>query len=211
MNNRTCIVTRKSTSAAALIRFVVDPDNQIVPDLKANLPGRGVWISGQHTIVEEAIKRKIFDKSFKMNVKVPSNLSNIVDELLLKSALHSLSMARKAGAIVTGITKVNTAIRSGQAILILHAKEAKEDGKRKISQAIYALQQQTNQNIKAISLFTNDEMGMAFGANLVIHAALLNVRAAEGFIKTIYKLIAYRDEERNEPDKTTAEAVKEVQ
>ncbi|CBI75841.1 conserved protein of unknown function [Bartonella clarridgeiae 73] len=211
MNERTCIVTKKSASAATLIRFVIDPNNQIIPDLKANLPGRGIWVSAHHATIEEAVKCKAFSKNLKTDVKVSEDLAHIVDKLLLKTALGSLSMARKAGAIVTGSTKVVSAIRSGQVILVFHAKEAKENGKRKISQAIHAIQQQINQNIKTISLFTSDEMSMAFGANPVIHAALLNTKAAEGFIKTIYKLITYREDKCNQLGTMTAKVVKEIQ
>ncbi|CAF25707.1 hypothetical protein Q648_00072 [Bartonella quintana JK 12] len=194
MNERTCIVTRKNSSAKTLIRFVIGPNNQIVPDLKSNLPGRGVWVSSHRSAIEEAIKQKAFNKSFKTDVEVASNLAHIVEMLLLKAALGSLSMARKAGVIVMGATKVDAAIRSGKVIFVLHAKEATENGKRKILQAIHTIQQQTNQNIKTTSLFTSDEMHMAFGTHSVMHAALLNMKAAEGFLKTIHKLIDYRDD-----------------
>ncbi|MCL6229967.1 RNA-binding protein [Bartonella bilalgolemii] len=211
MNERTCIVTKKSASAATLIRFVIGPNNQIIPDLKANLPGRGLWVSAHHTIIEKAVKHKVFSKNLKTDVEVSENLAHIVDKLLLKTALASLSMARKAGTIVTGSAKVISAIRADQVILVLHAKEAKEDGKRKISQAIHAIQQRINQNIKVTSLFTSDEMSMAFGTNPVIHAALLNTKAAEGFIKAIYKLITYREDKCNKLSTITANAVKEIQ
>ncbi|WP_208434368.1 RNA-binding protein [Bartonella taylorii] len=211
MNERTCIVTRKNASVETLIRFVIGPNNQIVPDLKAKLPGRGVWVSARHSVIEAATNQKAFNKSFKTDVEVAPNLAHIVDTLLLKSALSSLSMARKAGAIVMGATKVDAAIRSGQVILVLHAKETTEDGKRKIAQAIHTIQQQTNRNIKTISLFTSDEMQVAFGANPVMHAALLDTKVAEGFLKTIYKLLAYRDDKCIKLGEMTAQAVKEVQ
>lgn len=211
MNERTCIVTRQGASAKTLIRFVIGPNNQIVPDLKANLPGRGVWVSARHSVIEAAIKQKAFHRSFKTDVEVAPNLAHIVDTLLLKAALASLSLARKAGAIVMGATKVDAAIRSGEVSLVLHAKETTEDGKRKIAQAIHAIQKQTNRNIKTISLFTSDEMRVAFGDNPVMHAALLDTKAAEGFLKTIHKLLAYRDEKHSKPGEITAKAVKEVQ
>ncbi|EJF83651.1 RNA-binding protein [Bartonella rattimassiliensis] len=211
MNERTCIVTRKNTSVQKLIRFVIGPNNQIVPDLKANLPGRGVWVSAHHAVIEKAIKQKSFHKNFKTDVEVAPNLGHVVDTLLLKAALASLSMARKAGAIIMGATKVDAAIRSGQVILVLHAKEATEDGKRKIAQAIHTIQQQTNRTIKTMSLFTSDEMRVAFGSNLVMHAALLDTKAAEGFLKTTHKLITYRDDKHSKLGEMTAQAVKEVQ
>ncbi|WP_375631075.1 MULTISPECIES: RNA-binding protein [unclassified Bartonella] len=211
MNERTCIVTRKNASAQTLIRFVIGPNNQIVPDLKANLPGRGVWISAHHAVIEKAIKQKAFHKNFKTDVEVAPNLVHVIDTLLLKAALSSLSMARKAGAIVMGATKVDAAIRSGKVILVLHAKETTEDGKRKIAQAIHSIQQQTNRTIKTISLFTSDEMRVAFGSNPVMHAALLDTKAAEGFLKTTCKLISYRDDKHSKSSEMTAQAVKEVQ
>ncbi|WP_455479585.1 RNA-binding protein [Bartonella sp. B23] len=211
MNERTCIVTRKNASAETLIRFVVGPNNQIVPDLKSNLPGRGVWVSARHSAIEAAIKQKAFKRSLKTDVEVAPNLAGIVDTLLLKAALSSLSMARKAGAIVMGATKVDAAIRSGQVILVLHAKETTEDGKRKIAQAIHTIRQQTNRNIKIISLFTSDEMRVAFGASPIMHAALLDTKAAGGFLRTACKLLAYRDEKHNKPGEMTAQAVKEIQ
>ncbi|WP_375705976.1 RNA-binding protein [Bartonella sp. AA2SXKL] len=211
MNERTCIVTRKNASAQTLIRFVIGPNNQIVPDLKANLPGRGVWISAHHAVIEKAIKQKAFHRNFKTDVEVAPNLVHVVDTLLLKAALSSLSMARKAGAIVMGATKVDAAIRSGKVILVLHAKETTEGGKRKIAQAIHSIQQQTNRTIKTISLFTSDEMRVAFGSNPVMHAALLDTKAAEGFLKTTCKLISYRDDKHSKSSEMTAQAVKEVQ
>ncbi|WP_375659970.1 RNA-binding protein [Bartonella sp. CL74QHWL] len=211
MNERTCIVTRKNASAQTLIRFVIGPNNQIVPDLKANLPGRGVWISAHHAVIEKAIKQKAFHRNFKTDVEVAPNLVHVIDTLLLKDALSSLSMARKAGAIVMGATKVDAAIRSGKVILVLHAKETTEDGKRKIAQAIHSIQQQTNRTIKTISLFTSDEMRVAFGSNPVMHAALLDTKAAEGFLKTTCKLISYRDDKHSKSSEMTAQAVKEVQ
>lgn len=211
MNDRTCIVTKKTGSSDELIRFVVGPDNQIVPDLKANLPGRGAWVSASKKIVAEAIKRKAFSRSLKTEVQVDENLPDLVEQLLKKSALGSLAMARKAGAVTSGSSKVDSAIRSHQAVMVLHASEAADDGKRKIAQAIYAAGQQKKNTIPAMTIFTGDEMSLAFGANHVIHAAILNVMAASGFIKTAQKLVTYCDEMRSEHDEMTVEAVKETE
>lgn len=70
MNERTCIVTRKNASAETLIRFVIGPNNQIVPDLKSNLPGRGVWISAHHSAIETAIKQNAFKKNLKQMLRL---------------------------------------------------------------------------------------------------------------------------------------------
>lgn len=211
MNERTCIVTRQNASAQTLIRFVIGPNNQIVPDLKANLPGRGVWISAHHAVIDKAIKQKAFHKNFKTDVEVAPNLVHIVDTLLLKAALSSLSMARKAGAVVIGATKVDAAIRSGQVILVLHAKETTEDGKRKIAQAIHTIQQQTNRTIKQYLYLQVMKCVWLLALILSCMQPYWTQKAAEGFLKTTYKLISYRDDKHSKHGEMTAQAVKEVQ
>ena len=193
MNDRTCILTRKSGEAQELIRFVAGPDGHLVPDIKANLPGRGAWISASRSVLEDAIRRKAFTRSLKTDIIVDQGLVELVDRLLVKAALGRLALARKAGAVVTGATRVEQAIRSGEACLVLHSKEAAFDGKRKIEQAIYSVKRPDKPDIPVVTLFNSDEMGVAFGDNPVIHAALLNLKLAQGFIKTVQKLVAYRD------------------
>lgn len=41
-----------------MIRFVVGPDRQIVPDLAAKLPGRGIWLSASKDVLELADARE---------------------------------------------------------------------------------------------------------------------------------------------------------
>ena len=43
-SQRRCIVTRAERSPNDLIRFVVDPQGAVVPDVARKLPGRGVWV-----------------------------------------------------------------------------------------------------------------------------------------------------------------------
>ena len=42
---RKCIATGEVQPKFGLIRFVVGPDQQIVPDILGKLPGRGIWVS----------------------------------------------------------------------------------------------------------------------------------------------------------------------
>ena len=41
---RRCIVTRESLPKERMIRFVLGPDRELVPDLAGKLPGRGMWL-----------------------------------------------------------------------------------------------------------------------------------------------------------------------
>ena len=134
MNERTCIVTRKSGEPDDLIRFVAGPDAAVVPDLKRKLPGRGCWVTADRLHVERAVAKKLFARALKATSGA-ADLGEMVDRLLVKSALGALGLARKAGAIALGAAKVEAAVRSGEALAVLHAGEASPDGVRKIKQA----------------------------------------------------------------------------
>ncbi|MDO8360462.1 MAG: DUF448 domain-containing protein, partial [Devosia sp.] len=71
---RRCAVTFEVKPAAELIRFVVGPDDVLVPDTDAKAEGRGVWVSLGEAFVTEAVKKKSFAKSLKTNVTVPDDL-----------------------------------------------------------------------------------------------------------------------------------------
>ena len=200
MNDRTCIVTRESGSVDELIRFVAGPDGSVVPDLKRNLPGRGCWVKAERRVVDEAVKRKLFARALKEGVTPQEDLGALVDQLLTKSTLGSLALARKAGAVVSGSTKVDQAIRTGAAAMVFHAKEAAADGVRKLDQARRSVVHLDGPEIPAYTIFSLDEMDLAFGSGNVIHAAVLHGRAAAGFLKKAKMLIRYRGLDVVDPD-----------
>ena len=135
MNDRTCIVTREAGSADELIRFVVAPDGTVVPDLKRALPGRGCWVTATRARVEEAMRKNLFARSLKESVTVPDGLAALIDTLMVKNLQGALGLSRKAGLLLTGAAKVEGAIRSGEAALVMHATDAAADGIRKMDQA----------------------------------------------------------------------------
>ena len=192
MNDRTCIVTRRQSEPDELIRFVVGPDKVVVPDIKRNLPGRGCWVTADRLNVDKAAKKNAFAKAFKAEVTVPPDLGGMVDMVLARSALGALGLARKAGAVALGATKVEASIRSGAAILVLHALEASEDGIRKIAQARRATAYAGGPAIAAYKLFSEAEMGLALGGTNVIHAAVLAGDAGKAVQKRMVALDRYR-------------------
>jgi uncharacterized protein len=192
MNDRTCIVTRKSGAPDELIRFVVGPDSVLVPDLKRNLPGRGCWVSADRLHVDRAAARKLFGRALRQDVSVPADLGETVDRLLVKAALGSLGLGRKAGAIAMGAAKVEAAVRSGEALAVLHSREAAPDGVRKIDQARRATALLDGPDIKAYKLFSEAEIGLALGGANVIHAAVLAGDAGRAALKRIVALDRYR-------------------
>lgn len=133
---RTCLVTREAQPPEGLLRFVRAPDGSVVPDVKGKLPGRGVWVTGRREVVAEAVRKRVFARGFKAETTVADDLPDLVEKLLLDGTLSALSMARKAGRVVTGFGKVTNALAKGQAIAVIHAVEAAPDGRRKIAQVM---------------------------------------------------------------------------
>jgi len=193
MSERSCIVTRMKSGPDAMIRFVAGPDGAVTPDLKGNLPGRGCWVTARRSTVDQAAARNLFRKALRDEVRAAPDLGEQVDRLLVRAALGALGLARKAGSIVLGAVKVDTAVRAGDALAVLHASDASADGVRKIDQARKAVIHAGGPRIAAFSLFSRTEMSLALGSANVIHAALLDRGAGKAALKRIQALDGYRN------------------
>src|ERR1700691_959873 len=132
---RLCIATRTVRPIADLIRFVVSPDGEAVPDLKCKLPGRGVWVTATQAVLGEAIKRNVFAHGFKRNVRLAADLLPRTERLLEQSALDALAIAGNAGLVAAGFTRVEVALTHDRVVAVLHAAEASADGVRKLDAA----------------------------------------------------------------------------
>jgi predicted RNA-binding protein YlxR (DUF448 family) len=187
---RMCIVTRERRAPEELIRFVLAPDGTVVPDIRAKLPGRGVWVTAQAKLVEEAVRRQAFSRGLKATAKADQSLLAEVDALLERDCLQSLSLANKAGAVVTGFTKVESAIEGGKIALILHAKDASADGTRKLAQT--SRRKFGADRPAEIKLFASRQLDLALGRSNVIHAALKPEPASRAFLARCRRLVAYR-------------------
>lgn len=188
---RRCALTRRRVAKDALIRFVISPDGTVVPDIKEKLPGRGVWLNATHDTVANATKRNVFAQALKAKVSVPENLAVQVDRLLADAALSALALANKAGEVVFGAAKIEETIRKDRVIALVHAKEAAEDGRRKLDGK--ALAMTGGAPIPAIRVFTESELGLASGRTNVIHAALIQGGAARKFLAAAARLERYRE------------------
>src|SRR5260370_17740518 len=118
------------------MRFVVGPDGSVVPDLKRRLPGRGVWITARRHLVEEAVRRRMFGRGFKADVKVSAELADELDRLLERSALNALSIAHKAGLVILGFGKVETALATAPLVALIRAPDAGEESGRTLTAAL---------------------------------------------------------------------------
>lgn len=188
---RKCILSGELKPKENLIRFVRDPDGNIMPDIKGNLPGRGVWVSANYRDVKAAAEKDLFSKAYKSRLRGQENLAELTKELLFKSALSWLSMANKSGNLVCGRTRVEKAINKHKAAMLLEAVDGAEDGKKKIRSLKKALESETGIGCELVSLFSVAQMSAALGRENVVHAAITNRHMASSFAGVLSKLKNY--------------------
>ncbi len=171
---RMCIVTRARHAPDAMIRFVRGPDGSAVPDLKRKLPGRGVWITAERSFVEDAVRKKLFSRAFKTETIVSPNFADEVEFLLVRAAREFVSLANKAGLVVAGFAKVESAIEQGGVFALLEARDGAPDGLRKMRAAVRRHVREGGREAQILGALDSEDLGLALGRPHVIHAALLD-------------------------------------
>ncbi len=186
---RQCALSREEKPTKELIRFVLSPDNEIVPDVDARAEGRGVWISLSALAVGEALQRNIFSISLKQKVQVGDNLVQQVHLALEKRLLGALGLARKAGQLLIGGAKVRSGIEKTGIIALISAKDGAKDGRNKmIGMAKARLE---SNSFMQINFLTSKQLSLALGQENVIHAALINGAAANSALERAKRLAQY--------------------
>ena len=191
---RMCAVSREVRPIDELIRFVVSPQGEVIPDLKRKLPGRGLWVSASRRTVAEAVRRHQFSKGFKRDVRVAATLPADTEALLVRGATEALAMAAKAGQVVSGFAKVEGLLEQGKAEALIHASDGAADGIRKLD----AIAGQRSRNIgdspdlAIVTVLTSAELDLALGRSNVIHAALLAGPASKTFLSRCQILVRDR-------------------
>ena len=193
---RRCIVTGEVQPKRGLIRFALGPDGQVVPDIAGKLPGRGVYVSADRAALDAAIAKKLFARGLKASAKVPDGLADDVEALLVKRVTDLISMARKAGAAVTGFEKVKDWLAKGEAVILLQASDGSERGKSKLHKP--------GGRGSFFDVLTAEELGLSFGRERVIHAALARGGLTERIREDAIRLSGVREHDGG----TTAGKVK---
>ncbi len=172
---RTCIVTGEQLAPERMIRFVVGPEGDVVPDLARRLPGRGLWLKAERGVVAQAVAKRSFAKAARRAVKSADDLPDRVERLLLERTLEDLARARRAGRAVAGFVRVEQMMGHGRAGLLLVAEEADGDGLAKLEAT----------GLKLERLGDAASLGGVFGREQTIYAAVARDDASGRFIERI--------------------------
>ncbi|HHN72732.1 MAG TPA: RNA-binding protein [Thermopetrobacter sp.] len=181
---RRCIVTGEVHPRRGLIRFVVGPDDTIVPDVAGKLPGRGIWVSAERAALDRAVRAGLFPRAARARVTVPPGLVGDVEAALLRRVTDRLAMARKAGQAVAGFEKVKDWLDKGQAAILVQAGDGSGRGKGKL--------RRPGGRGSYFDILTANEIGLSFGREHVIHAALAAGGLADAFRDDAVRLSGVR-------------------
>lgn len=183
---RKCIATGEVQPKHGLIRFVAGPDGQVVPDIRDKLPGRGVYVAADRTALDRAVAKKLFARGLKQPVQVPADLVDAIERQLARRVVDLISLARKSGHAVAGYEKVKTWLAKEEALILIQASDGSGRGKSKLSTPHFG---------HYIGWLTADELGMAFGRQTVIHAALASGGLTQRVVEEAQRLRGMRKTE----------------
>jgi predicted RNA-binding protein YlxR (DUF448 family) len=185
VTERRCIVTGEVGDTSGLIRFVIAPDGVVVPDLAGKLPGRGIWVTARRGALEKAVKKNLFARAARQSVTVPPTLVDDVEARLVERLAGHISLARKAGQAVAGREKVLDWLEKGQATILLQASDGSPREKSR-------LRPPPGKGTRFEGL-TASELGLSFGREHVIHAALAAGGLAEKAREDVMRLSGVRE------------------
>jgi len=182
--DRKCIATGEAQPKYGLIRFVAGPDGQVVPDILGKLPGRGTYVAANRAAIERAVAKKLFARGLKQPVQVPDGLVDEVEKQLVRRVVTLISLARKSGDAVAGYEKVKDWLAKEEAQVLIQAVDGSGRGKSKLSTPHFG---------SYIGWLTADELGMAFGRQTVIHAALASGGLGQRVVEEAQRLHGMRE------------------
>ncbi|MBA2587599.1 MAG: RNA-binding protein [Alphaproteobacteria bacterium] len=178
-----------------LIRFVADPEGNVVPDAAAKLPGRGLWVEASKAAIDKAVEKKLFSRAAKAQVTATADLSARAEKALLARMIGDLGLARRSGALFLGFDNVLRELQGPKPPkALIEAFDGAADGKRKLYSAAHRLEL----NCVVIECLTSAELGLALGRENVIHAAVQPGGLAERLTFDAERLSGFRP--RNERD-----------
>ena len=181
---RKCVLTGDKADRATLIRLVLSPDGEVLPDVRAKASGRGAWIGVDREELQRALdsgklKAALFRAFRRRDLAIAGDLADQIEKQLERAALDRLGLEARASTIVTGSDRIETAARSGKVELLLHACDAGEDGNRRLDQAWRVGREVEGTELKGLVIAASRTiLSSALGRENVVHVAVTDRGAA---------------------------------
>jgi predicted RNA-binding protein YlxR (DUF448 family)/ribosomal protein L30E len=146
-----------------MLRFVVGPGAELVFDITATLPGRGLWLSASGDVIEKSLKRGVFSRAAKQNVVIPPDLAAKVELALRRRVIELCGLARRSGQAIAGFEKAREWLVSGKAGLVVQAVDGSADERARFV---------GGRDIPVVAVLTSAELGKVFGREQAVHVVI---------------------------------------
>jgi predicted RNA-binding protein YlxR (DUF448 family)/ribosomal protein L7Ae-like RNA K-turn-binding protein len=184
---RSCLACRQTRDKDSLIRFVLSPQSEVLPDLESKLPGRGAYTCVSEQCLRAVLKHRQFSRAFKCEVITvpPDEMAGQVAGIMHGRILGYLGLANRAGKVISGGSMVSEAIRGAQKPgLILVAKDVSASiGDKIVSLAAV-------HRIACIHIMTKDDFGAILGK---APRSAVAVRAGGFVVQLRHEIERYRN------------------
>ena len=190
---RKCILSGEHGARDGLIRLALGTDGEVLPDVRARAPGRGAWIGVDRKTLETAQAkgrlRGALLRAFKTDrVAIPEDLGQRTEDALRQAVLDRLGLEARAGNLLTGAEKIETAARRGEVHLLIHAADAGADGSGRLDQA-WRVSGGQPQGL----VFPGERtiLSLALGRQNVVHIAIVDAAAAARVVSVLQRWRAF--------------------
>ena len=206
---RKCIVTGQSRTTVEMIRFVLGPFGEVVPDIEEKLPGKGMWVTSCYETISKTVEKRSFERSMHQKVLISDGFLENIERKLVDRAVSAVGLARRAGRVLAGHAKIDRALREHKVLLRIEAKDGAEDGRNKLTRL--------NPNIPILDCVYGKELARAFEKRDTIHLAIAvdNKKGNDGlmakFKKDFGRLEQFRKSNKNvKLEKSTYQCIETI-
>lgn len=158
---RTCIGCRGLFAKDQVVRMVAGPEGVLL-DYREKLQGRAAYVCPRRECIENALSKDNLSRALRSKTKAP-RAEDFIAQLIgnIEEKVRSLiSISVKAGKLGAGYSAVHDALEKGRGHLIIFARDLSDGTREK-------LLQHGAGSLRAISLFSRDEIGRLMNRELV--------------------------------------------
>ena len=123
--NKKIFLNSSSINKDDFIKICLSPDNKLIPDLCDKLPGKSAWLPADKAIIVDILRKEDLKNHFGVSKIFSPDLVSIIEMILRKKILSSISMAKKSGVLAIGLDAIKTQLIHNRHCLIIVAMGAK--------------------------------------------------------------------------------------
>ncbi len=123
--NKKIFLNSSSINKDDFIKICLSPDNKLVPDLCEKLPGKSVWLPANKALIVDILKKEDLKTYFGVSKIFSPDLVSIIEMVLKKKIMSTISMAKKSGVLAIGLDVIKMQLIQNRHCLIIVAIGAK--------------------------------------------------------------------------------------